>query len=73
MFSDVSAARVDIDLAKFNVGPKDMLDAVVAALTAMEFRQGRGQEVGGGDGLGTIVLPRPIISPIAAVMKWPSD
>jgi hypothetical protein len=48
-----------------------MLDAVVAALTGMEFMAGHGQEVGGGDGLGTIVLPRPIANPIDAVLRWP--
>jgi predicted nuclease with RNAse H fold len=71
MFGDVAAVRVDIDLSRFVGGPKDMLDAVVAARTALEYLAGRGQEVGGGDGFGTIVLPRPIAQPIAAVMQWP--
>ena len=53
-------------------GPKDMLDAWVAAATVREFVEGRGAEVGGGDGLGTIVLPRPIREPaIDEVMRWP--
>jgi len=47
------------------------LDAVVAALTVREFKSGRGTEVGGGDGLGTIVLPRPVQNPIQAVLNWP--
>ena len=46
-----------IDLCVLKPGPKDMLDAMVAAFTTREFVQGRGSEVGGGDGLGTIVLP----------------
>ena len=37
-------------LSGFLPGPKDMLDAVVAALTGKEFPAGRGQEIGGGDG-----------------------
>lgn len=41
-------------------GLKDMIDASVAAITIYEFINCRGCEVGGGDGLGTIVLPRKI-------------
>ncbi len=63
--------RVRLNLASFRPGPKDLLDASVAALTVREFDQGRGVEVGGGDGLGTIVLPTPLRSPIAAVLRWP--
>jgi hypothetical protein len=44
----------------FTGGVKDMLDASVAAVTVFEFIKGRGCEVGGEDGLGTIVLPRKI-------------
>ena len=68
------SVRVDIPLAGFLRGPKDMLDAVVAAVTGAEFLAGRGQEVGGGDGLGTIVLPRklpPDSDGRAAVLTWP--
>jgi hypothetical protein len=50
-----------------------MLDAIVAAVTGMEFLADRGQEVGGGDGLGTIVLPRSIPSGMTEVLRWPSD
>ena len=71
MLSASDELRVDMPLSGFLPGPKDMLDAVVAALTGMEFLAGRGQEVGGGDGLGTIVLPRPIAKPIDAVLRWP--
>lgn len=49
-------------LNNFKGGVKDMLDASVAAITVYEFINGRGCEVGGGDGLGTIVLPRKIFS-----------
>ena len=71
MLNEVLDVRVDMSLSKFMPGPKDMLDAVVAALTGHEYLAGRGQEVGDGDGLGTIVLPRPIAQPIMEVMNWP--
>jgi len=29
-----------------------------------EFVEGRGRDVGGGDGLGTIILPRPLAEPV---------
>ena len=50
-----------------------MLDAVVAAVTVHEFEAGRGAEVGGGDGLGTIVLPRAIAETETkpGVLIWP--
>jgi hypothetical protein len=73
MLENVSEVRIDIPVAGFMKGPKDMLDAVVAAVTGMEFIAGRGQEVGGGDGLGTIVLPRGIKRTNAAVFEWPGS
>ena len=57
------------DLAK---GPKDLLDAYVAAMTVREYEAGRGCEVGGGDGLGTIVLPRPLKLP-PTLSQWPAQ
>lgn len=66
-------ARVSMDLGTFDGGSKDMLDAYVCAFTAAEFVAGRGAEVGGGDGLGSIVLARPIECPIADVMIWPAS
>ena len=48
-----------------------MLDAAIAAVTVKEFNERRGVEVGGGDGLGTIILPRPIPNPKAGVSVWP--
>lgn len=60
MLKTAVAPEITLSLGGFEPGAKDMLDAVVAALTIMEFEAGRGCEVGGGDGLGTIVLPRPL-------------
>lgn len=66
-----SRPAVRLDLAGFRPGPKDMLDAVVAAVTVHELDAGRGVEVGGGDGLGTIVLPREVPRPDSPVLTWP--
>jgi len=64
--------RLEVDFAACAPGPKDMLDAWVAAATVREFTAGRGAAVGGGDGLGTIVLPRPLPPPvISEVLHWP--
>jgi hypothetical protein len=44
----------------------------LAATTVREFVEGRGTEVGGGDGLGMIILPRPLPEPVIdEVMRWP--
>jgi predicted nuclease with RNAse H fold len=65
--------RINADFSACQPGPKDMLDAWVAAVTVREFVEGRGTEVGGGDALGTIILPRPLQEPvIAEVLKWPN-
>lgn len=65
-------SRIEMPLSAFARGPKDMLDAVVAALVVREFVQGRGSAVGDGDGLGRILLPRPVEHPhLAAVSAWP--
>lgn len=64
--------RVNIDFSACKPGPKDIMDALVAAATVREFVAGRGTEVGSGDGLGTIVLPRPLPKPIIdEVLHWP--
>lgn len=64
--------RLTIDLADFFAGPKDMLDASVAAVTVGEYVAGRGTSIGGGDGLGEIVLPRPFDSTgNSGVLQWP--
>lgn len=53
-----SKATYHLCLKNFFEGPKDMLDASVAAFTVYEFIKGRGYEVGGEDGLGSIILPK---------------
>lgn len=63
--------RISINFSEFRSGPKDILDACVAATTVREFHLKRGHEVGGGDGMGTIVLPRKLKKPIAEVLTWP--
>tara|TARA_R110002096_G_scaffold147671_30_gene307931 strand:+ start:12672 stop:13247 length:576 start_codon:yes stop_codon:yes gene_type:complete len=68
-----TSPRLQIDLSSCRPGPKDLLDSSVAALTVLEFAQGRGQEVGGGDGLGTIVLPTMLGAPIREVLAWPES
>jgi hypothetical protein len=53
-------------------GPRDLLDALVAAYTVREYLGGRGVAVDGGDDLGTIILPRPLRAggPEGA-LRWP--
>jgi len=65
--------RVTIDFSNFVHGPKDMIDACVSALTVFEFLQGRGSEVGGGDGLGSIILPGPLpVNSTHPLLQWPN-
>ena len=59
-----------LDWSWFADQPKDILDAWMAAVTVREVAQGRGGEVGGGDGLGTIVLPRPVVVD-EELARWP--
>lgn len=66
-------AEVTIPLKGFSSGPKDMLDAIVSAFTVKEFISGRGAAVGGGDGLGEIILPRPVPDPKHPALYWPTD
>lgn len=63
--------KLSIDLRGIADGPKDFLDSYIAAATVKEFTQGQGAEVGGGDGLGTIVLPRPILGASTELLTWP--
>jgi hypothetical protein len=63
---------ISLCLNGFSGRPKDMLDACVAAYTVQSFIQGRGTEVGGGDGLGTIILPEKLAIPAShPVLHWP--
>ena len=57
---DKEKVRYELCIKHFTGGVKDMLDASVAAITVYEFINGRGCEVGGDDGLGSIVLPDKI-------------
>ncbi len=66
--------KVKISFANFSQGPKDMIDACVAAMTVYEFIHGRGVEVGDGDGLGTIILPRTIPeTKHSELLEWPNN
>ncbi|MBA3013902.1 MAG: hypothetical protein FP815_02995 [Desulfobulbaceae bacterium] len=68
----VKKVKVHIDFSACLPGPKDMMDAFVASVTVREFIRGEGIEVGNGDGLGSIVLPRPLPKPfLDEVLNWP--
>jgi len=72
LLAEVPDVRLSLNFSAFHPGPKDMIDACVAAATVREFTAGNGIEVGGGDGFGTIVLPRPLPEPlIEGVLNWP--
>ncbi len=60
----------EISLSDFRPGPKDMLDAIVGSVTVREFVCDRGWDAGGGDGLGTIILPGPMPEK-QPFMDWP--
>lgn len=49
----------------------NLTHAALAASTSREFSLGRGMEVGGGDGSGAILLPRPLSPLIPGVLHWP--
>ena len=64
---------IELSFAKFVHGPKDMLDACVSAYTIHAFIHAKGFEVGGGDGLGTIILPGTLPGPGShPVLHWPN-
>ena len=75
MLRDKKEPRVSIYFADFTYGPKDMLDACISAFTVHQYANGRGCEVGGGDGLGTIVLPTELPEPYSVhpVLLWPDE
>lgn len=64
-----SRRRVSTSLGAMGPGPKDMLDAIAGAFTLLCYREGKGCAVGGGDGLGTIVLPARVTE--HPIMRWP--
>lgn len=67
-----TSASLELDFAHFARGPKDMLDAALGALTVREYMRGNGCAVGGGDGLGTIILPRALALDTSGAHAWPS-
>lgn len=72
MLQEQKKLLVSISFSEFYHGPKDMLDACVAALTVHQFLNNHGSEVGGGDGLGTIILPAPLsVDETNLVLHWP--
>jgi len=74
MLNEEKGYEVGLTFAHFQRGPKDMLDACMAAYTVYEFINGRGSQVGGGDGMGTIVLPRKTERGAGTgVMTWPRN
>jgi hypothetical protein len=74
MLEKCSEPTFQINLFEFSRRPKDMLDACVAAITVREYLEGRGCEVGGGDKLGSIILPRPLPDNFpVALLSWPAS
>ncbi|QBG48372.1 hypothetical protein EGM51_13580 [Verrucomicrobia bacterium S94] len=72
LLHDDASAEMTINFSKVRKrGTGDLFDAMTAAATVREFVQGRGCQVGGGDGLGSIILPRPLPDPIKPVLQWP--
>ena len=72
MLEGENHSPVSLNFSAFRPGAKDMIDACVAAYTVIEFDQGRGCEVGN-DGLGTIVLPRPLPDSVSrTLLHWPT-
>jgi len=72
MLKDDPSARLTVNFSNvWKRGAGDLFDAMAAALTVKEFVEGQGCAVGGGDGQGTIILPRRITNPIQEVLSWP--
>jgi hypothetical protein len=69
LFGELEEVSMHVNLSQFGPGPKDMLDACVAAVTVRRFLNGSGCQVGGADGLGTIVLPVDITDRILRFMQ----
>ncbi|MFZ5451779.1 MAG: hypothetical protein ACOZF2_07920 [Thermodesulfobacteriota bacterium] len=69
-----TSPEVSSNFSEFAYGPKDMIDACVSAVTVMEFIQGRGCGIGGGDGIGSIILPTPLpVEGDHPVLRWPPE
>jgi hypothetical protein len=74
MLNEGKHPPIPLNLNGFAGQQKDMLDACVAAYTVWAFILGLGTEVGGGDGLGTIVLPEKLAVPGShSVLHWPDQ
>jgi predicted nuclease with RNAse H fold len=74
LLEGITDVQIGIDFSSCKLGPKDILDAFVAATTVREVVHERGCRVGGGDGLGEIILPRSLRQPvIKEVLTWPKD
>lgn len=72
MLEQVDHPPISLVLSGFAGRPRDMLDACTAAYTVHAYMNGRGCEVGGGDGLGTIILPENLpVSRSHPVLHWP--
>jgi len=72
MLKEVDHPQIGLCLKGFDGQIKDMLDACTAAYTVWALLNGRGTEVGGGDGLGTIALPEKVKGPgDHPVLHWP--
>ncbi|WP_372806746.1 hypothetical protein [Pontiella sp.] len=71
MLENDPSLQLTVNFTRMGPGKTDMLDAWMAAATVREYVEGRGMEVGGGDGLGTLILPRKLSAPIRAVLDWP--
>jgi len=73
LLRDLPELRVNLSFEGFAPGPEDMLDAVIGAVTVFCLRRRDGCEVGGGDGLGTIVLPADLTEAQWAnpIHNWP--
>ena len=72
LLEGITDVKIGINFSSCKPGPKDILDSFVAAATVREVAHERGCRVGGGDGLGEIILPRPLRQPvIKEVLTWP--
>lgn len=72
LLEDSQGPMVSIHFSSFQQGPKDMLDACVAAYTVHEYEADRGMAVGA-DQLGRIILPRALPPSVPGeLLRWPS-